>query len=341
MAVALKQVAGKAGVSLAVASMAIRGRGRMSDETRAKVKKVAVELGFRPNASARALALGRSEALGVIVRDLHYLSGPYVGLIVTGIAEVSDDNDLGLSFARSAETPSRDVPEYIRFAREGRFDGMIMIDHDARESYLRLLGQMNMPAVLVNRTISDRSLPVVRINYRKAVAQATSHLIDMGHRRIALIAPYFKFYEYREKLAGYKDALESHGLSLDRQLMPTSAEAFLELATLRQVVEKLESLPDRPTAYIALSDLITVPLYEVLKSRSLRVPEDVSLIGFDHFGSTTCSMFPIGIINVPAHDLGVHACQLLLNLLKGKGAAKDVVLDATFEPRSTCAPPGR
>lgn len=334
-------VARKVGVSIATVSKAMRGKPDVGEETRHRVLRAAKELGYRPNASARTLALGRSECLGVVVRDLHFISGPYIGLIVSGIAEISDDNSLGLSFARSAENADQKEPEYIRFARENRFDGAIVIDHDAHESYLRMLSEIKLPTVLVNRTISDGVLPVVRINYRKAIREVTSYLIDMGHRRIALISPYFKFYEYREKLAGYKDALEVHGLALDRQLLVAEDQAFLKVDVLRQVVGELESLPDRPTAYIGLSDIITIPLYEVLVSRGLRIPEDVSMVGFDHIGSTTSGMFPIGIVNVPAHDLGVHACQLLLNMLRGRTVAKELVLDAIFEPRATCAPPGR
>ncbi|MDY6913128.1 MAG: LacI family DNA-binding transcriptional regulator [Planctomycetota bacterium] len=333
-------MARKVGVSIATVSKAIGGKPDVSKETRKRVLKVAGELGFSPNASARALARGRTDVLGVTLRNMNYLSGPYIGSIVSGIAEISDQNGFGLLFAKTIANTGQKYSEYIQFAKEKRFDGVFIMDQRARESDIRLFSEMNVPAVLVDRKISGNALPTVCVNYRKAVCEAVSYLIGLGHHRIALISPYFKVYEYKEKLAGYKDALESHGLSLDKQLIPKSPE-ILATDTLRQVVEMVEDLPAPPTAYMCLSDALTLPLFDVLTSRGLRVPEDVSFIGFDVFGSVNNGVFSLSLINIPGHDLGVYACQLLLNLLKGKAAAKDVVLDATFEPRKTCASPGR
>lgn len=340
MAVALKEVASKAGVSLATASMAMRGNYRISDKTRVKVERVAGELGFCPNASAKALARGRTDVLGVILRNMNYLSGPYMGSIISGIAETSDKNGFGVLFARSIENTGQKYPEYIQFAKEKRFDGVLVMDQRAQESDIQLLSEMNVPAVLVDRRISDNTLPTVRVNYRKAVCEATSYLINQGHHRIALIAPHFKFYEYKDKLAGYKDALTLHGISLDKQLIPKASGTW-ETETLRQMVEIVEDLSNPPTAYVCLSDALTLPLFDVLTSRGLHVPEDVSLIGFDVFGSVNNGVFSLGIINIPGHDLGAYACQLLLNLLQGKAATREVMIDAIFEPRRSCAAPGR
>lgn len=324
---------------MATASMAIRGRGRVSSQTCLRVKKVAGELGFSPSASARALASGRSETLGVAVRDLYYLSGPYMGSIVAGIAEVADTHNMGLSFARSIPKADSD-PEYVRFAKEGRFDGMVLVDQAVQELELSILAEMTLPVVLVDRKGPGRMFPAVRVDYRAAVREAVSHLISLGHQRLAVITPDVELFELQEKVGGYKEAMEAHNIPFDRNLIKTYVANDMSIDGLKRCIEDLEGLPARPTAYMSFQDHRASTMCELLMMRGLRIPKDISVIGFDSAGPGFVNLV-VDAIKVPCHEMGSRACQLLLDLIRGRTATRETVLDATFEPANSCAPPGR
>ena len=339
MAVALKDVAQKAGVSLATASMAIRGHGRVSSQTCLRVKKVAGDLGFRPSASARALARGRADMLGVAIRDLAYMGGAYVGSVVAGITEVADTHNMGLSFTRSIPKAGSD-PEYVRFAKEGRFDGMVLVDQAVQASELSILAEMTLPVVLVDRRGPGRMFPAVRVDYRAAVREAASHLISLGHQRLAVMTPDASLFDLQEKMEGYKEALEAHNIPFDRNLIKTYAADNMNIDGLKRCIEDLEGLPACPTAYMSFQDCNISNMCELLMMRGLRIPKDISVIGFNSAGPGFFNLV-VDAIKVPCREMGNRACQLLLDMVHGRPAPRETILDATFEPQNSCGPPGR
>ena len=313
----------------------------MSDSTKLRIQKVAKELGYAPNFSARVLTMGRTNALGVAIRDLNYIAVPYIGSVVSGIAEISDECNFNLSFVRTVPSGNDDESEYIRFARERRFDGMIIIDQIAKESEIRLLCKMGMPVVTVDRKISRSNIPIVRINYRKATKDATSRLIQLGHRRIAALAPTLDLFDMKERMQGYTEALSEHGLAFDENLIRIDERSDAIVDWARSNLEQLEALPSPPTAYLSFQDTRTSLICDILRHLGLRIPQDISVIGFETTNMQCPSSYSISVVKTPGFELGVRACQLLLDVLKNRSATKDVVLEAEFDARDSCAVPGR
>ena len=338
MPTVLFDVAKKAGVSISTASLALRGMPKVSDKTRQKVWQAARDLSFAINASARTLASGRSDVLAVAVHELSYLGNPYIGGIIGGVAEVSDKNGFSLMFARSSHSGTEE-PEYLRITREGRVDGTIFIDQDMSIRKLQEYANVNVPSVLVDRDIPGNKFPVIRIDYRKAVAEATSYLISLGHRRIAVVTPNVKMFEYEQKFAGYKEALAECGLEYDCNLLKSGDEPTFGEQRLKAIVEDLTNMSEHPTAYLCLQDIRTMPLCEILRMHDFRIPEDISVVGFESGRVEDSGLFSIGVIKVPVREAGMRACQLLMDLFSGHTATKKVVLDAVFEPRNSCRPP--
>jgi len=338
MAVILRDVAKKAGVSLTTASMAIRDGKKVSSRTKAKVIKVARELGFRANASAQNLASGRVHTLGVVVQDLRYFGIPYISAIVGGIIEVCDKEGYKIGFARSCKSNAKEEVEYIRLAREGRFDGMIIIDQMAKESEIRQLTEMNIPVVLVDRKIAGMDTPTVRIDYRRVVKEATCHLIGLGHRRIATLpVPSFLF-EFKEKLAGYKEALKENMIPYDHDLVKNDLVPGNCAEQTKIMVDKMLALPEPPTAYFCFEVVHTAILCDVLRYLGVSIPE-ISVIGCELDASSHYGLYSIGAIKIPNHELGVRVCQVMLGMLNDWDSTTDVILNAKFDPKMSCAPP--
>ena len=344
--VTLSQVAKEAGVSIATASLAMRGRGRISSETRDRVLGVVDSLGYRTNASARALVSGRTGTIGVAVRNLQYLAGSYASSIVSGVAQMSDDNGFRIAFARS-RPEKHSVPEYVRLAGESCFDGIVVIDQAARASDLAKLSAMNMPVVLVDQ-FRGLGFPTVRVDYRGAARNAANYLIGLGHRRIGVIASPNNLFEFKEKLEGCCDAFKEHGIAYGRDLIRNGPDEDNLFEWAKRLVKQCESLDDPPTAYLSLVGFCTGALCDALWSHGLRIPRDVSVVGFScvvpndsdgrkiHLDSEFVSLS-----QAPGYELGIRAAQLLLDLSKGHRATSEVVLDAELVHGHSCAPPGR
>ena len=346
MAVVLREVARKAGVSLATASLAIRDGGRISGQTREKVKKAAKQLGFRPNASAKALVSGSANAVSVVVQEIYYLAGAYMASVLSGIAEISDNRGYGVMFARSGQESKQSEPEYVRLVGESRYDGLVVIDQLAKKSDLQILSEAGIPVVLIDRKIDGLGLPSVCTDYHDITKKMVNHLIGLGHRRIVAITYSKTLYEFKEKLAGYEEALVENGIGVDPSLIITYNNSHGDYAAwLRSCVGQLESKERPPTAYICLAATVSLTLCEICRSRGLQVPGDVSVVDYDASEVYTCSKLygidSVGVVKVPGYEMGVRACQLLLDLIQGRAATKEILLEATFEPRNGCAKPGR
>jgi len=186
MAVLQEHVAKKAGVSRATVSRVFSGRGAINKNTKKKVLDIAKELGFTPNSFASALRSGKSNNIGVVIKEFEYITGAYFGAIVSGIAQLNDESNKGLMFATSFGNGKKE-PEYIRIAKERRVDGLIVIDQSIREKELLKLSKTGVPIVLVDRKDSKGILPAVCVDYRSAVRQAVSYLIELGHKRVAVL----------------------------------------------------------------------------------------------------------------------------------------------------------
>ncbi|NIA31302.1 MAG: substrate-binding domain-containing protein [Actinobacteria bacterium] len=341
MVVSVREVAKRANVSTATVSLAMRNHRRISEPTRRKVQMVARELGYAPNASAKMLSTGRSDVVGVTIFDMLHLSAPYIGSIMSGIADMSDDEGLNLAFARTA-CKRYEEAEYIRFAREGRFAGEIIIDQTTSERELQILASIKMPTVLVDRKIPSLDFPVVRINYHEVVKKAISHLVGLGHKRIAVISGSEQLFDLSEKLVAYRQALKEHNIVFDPHLVKIckgNNKGEIDLVkSVRENVDAVLDLPEPPTAFFCFIDTAPMIMCDAIRFRGVRIPEDVSVLCFNTSDSPQ-SGFLIGGVKVPGYEMGKRACQLMLDLLQGHVATRDVVLEAKFDPGYSCVYP--
>jgi LacI family transcriptional regulator len=322
-------VAGRAGVSAATASRVLSGSAHaVSVGTRRRVLAAARGLGYLPNMLARSLLTRETSAVGVLVPDV---SNPYYAVILRGIEDAAGETGRAVILCNTDRRPDK-LRSYLRTLLERRVDGLIVAGGAIRRADLAHL-RGAPPVVVVGR--HDVPFPSVRVDNVRAAMAATRHLIDLGHRRIACLAGPPASSTAVDRLAGYRRALLSSGLAVRPDDVVT-AEFSLDGG--RRGAERLYARDDPPTAVVAGSDQMAIGVLRALHERGLRVPDDVSVVGFDDSPLAACTIPALTSVAIPMYEIGRGAMGLLLRLLQG-GRAASVAMPAELRVRETTAPP--
>jgi LacI family transcriptional regulator len=327
--VTILDVAGRAGVSPATASRVLTGSAHaVSPEARRRVAAAARDLGYLPNMLARSLLKRETSAVGVLVPDV---SNPYYAVILRGIEDAASQAGRAVIVCNTDRSPEKQA-SYLRTLLERRVDGLIVAGGTIRERDLAHAGNVP-PVVVVGR--HEVSCPSVRIDNVRAAMDATSHLIGLGHRRIACLAGPLASLTAADRLAGYRRALRRAGLS-SRPEDVVRDEFSLDGG--RRGAERLCGLRPRPTAIVASSDQMAIGALRLLRERGVRVPDDLSIVGFDDSPLASYTVPALTSVAIPMYEIGRRVMGLLLRL-RADGRAVSAVLPAELRVRETTAPP--
>ncbi|HXU85110.1 MAG TPA: LacI family DNA-binding transcriptional regulator [Verrucomicrobiae bacterium] len=278
MATTIADVARRAGVSTATVSRVLSGVGRARPETHARVEAAARDLGFRPSDVARSLKRRSTLTLGLIVTDIE---NPYFPQLVRAVEDAAIGEGYAILLCNADEDPEREA-SYLDLLVERRVDGLIVAASTIGSRQGEWLARAPLPAVLVNTASPGTELPTIVSDNRGGGATAARHLLELGHRRFGYLMPPPRNLDAPDRLAGVRDALEAAGLTVD------GAEAALAIGNGAPTVTggemamiALLARAPRPTAVIAYNDLMAIGAMRAIRDRGLRVPADVSLVGFD------------------------------------------------------------
>ena len=265
----LADVAARAGVSVALVSIVIRGVRGASPDSRQRIMRAADELGYRPDTRARLLRSRRSRLLGVVFGVQH----PFHGDLVSGLYTAADRVDYQLTL--SAVTPDRDDRRAVASLLQDRCEALILLGPQAPTGYLGEL-TARLPVVVVARAIRHRAVDVVRTADDEGLRQAVDHLVGLGHRRIAHVdggrAP-----GAAERRRGYRDAMHRHGLDAQAAVLPGGLTEEDGAAAARALLRT----DRRPTAVTVFNDRCAIGALDVLQRAGLSVPGDISVVGYD------------------------------------------------------------
>jgi len=309
-AVTLDQVARLAGVSPATVSRILNGTAVVSATRKAAVDAAIAKLGFVPNPVARGLAGGRTLSIGVVTQAL---DSPFYGSALRGIEEKLlplGYSPLFVSGQWDAEVESR----CMDMLRARRVDGIIVLNGRLTDKALKAYAK-SLPIVVTGRKLTAPGLVGLYFDNVEGARLATKHLIDLGHRQIAFITGDPKHPDAVDRLQGYRKALEAAGIRFDTALVAEGG--FFEASGL-QALGDLMASRKRFTAIFAANDQMAVGAALGLSRHSLRVPEDVSLIGYDDLSSSLYSNPPLSSVHQSAYELGQLASGVLMQLLAGQ-----------------------
>jgi DNA-binding LacI/PurR family transcriptional regulator len=323
----MEDVARRAGVSRALVSLVFLDSPKVSEQRRARVMRAAAELSYSPNLAARALASRRTRTIGVLLNNL---SNPFFTEITEGIEEAASELGYRLLLSSGGRRRRREVDALDAFL-DSRVDGAILVSPDVSAADLARLAEV-APVVVTGRML--RGPGIDRINTDDALGAhlAVDHLAGLGHRRIAHIDG-GDGANSRPRRAGYERAMREHGF--EPHVVPGE---FTELAGVQAVERMLRGGP-LPTAIFAANDLIAAGAMDRLEDEGLRIPADISLMGYDNTFLAALHHIALTTINQPRQDMGRLAMRTLVDRLEDP--SRDVVthvLEPSLVVRRTTGP---
>lgn len=307
--VTLERVAEAAGVSPSTVSRILNGTAVVADEKRQAVEQAIAQLGFVPNPVARGLAGGRTLSVGVVTQAI---DSPFYGVALRGIEDTLDQAGYSPLFV-SGHWNAVEEARCIDMLRARRVDGIILLDGRLADSALRAVAKA-LPMVVTGRALKAPNLYALQFDNFEGARLATDHLLQLGHQRIALIAGDPAHPDALERERGYRAALQAHGQAFDASLVVPGL--FHEEGGLAATARLLESR-QRFTAVFAANDQMAVGASLALHRHGLRVPQDISVVGFDDLLASRHSLPPLTTVHQPAYELGQLAAQSMLQLLQG------------------------
>ena len=330
----LGMVAAAAGVSASTVSRILNGTAVVSDAKKQAVDQAIAKLGFVPNPVARGLAGGRTMSIGVVTQSI---DSPFYGVALRGIEDELDRVGYNPLFV-SGHWNAREEARCIDMLRARRVDGIIILTGRLGDAAIRQCARA-LPVVVTGRTLKGANLHTLDFDNFEGGRLATEHLLAMGHRRIAFIAGNAEHPDANERRRGYEAALQAAGLGLEAGLVAPGL--FHEESGLL-AVERLLDTRQRFTAVFAANDQMALGACLGLWRRGLRVPQDVSVIGFDDIATSRYSLPPLSTVHHPTYELGQSAALAMLALLRGHTPAIElppprVVVRESTGPLATAA----
>lgn len=300
-------------------------------ETRRRIARAARDLDYRPSVLARSLRLQKTQTLGLLVPDI---TNPFFAPIMRGAEDVALARGYSLILCNTEDVPAREAA-YLRVLRERQVDGLLIASSRMSDATITGLRREGFPFVLVNRSARGAELTVT-VDNRAAAAEAVTHLVRLGHRRIGHIAGPRTTTTGLERAEGVRGALSELGLVADGELT-VEAKAFSEEEGYRCAAELLR-LPVPPTALFGANDLIAIGALRAARDRGLAIPRDVSVVGFNDIRQAELLEPPLTTVHVPQYDMGAAGARLLIARLEREPIAEPhVVLPATLTIRASSA----
>jgi len=317
MAVTLKDIAERVGVTPATVSMVLNNKPNIGKETREKVLKVAKELNYYPHAIARGLATKRTFAIGIVVPNLAY---HFVPQVLLGIEESVRTYDYNICVFDTLGNSEAETQIYRRMVREKRVDGTIIVRLDVADENLQEFVREDIPCVVVEKN-TDLSSCIFTDNM-KASREATSYLIDKGYRSVALVNAGQAWPVFEERAEGYHVALREAGIPQALAYACSTRETEVEGG--KEVARRILSAKPRPNAILcAAGDMVAAGLTRQLRSEGLSIPDDIAVVGFGDLPVASITEPPLTTVGQPFFEMGQQSVQILFRRLQGDRRALD------------------
>lgn len=324
MAVTLKDIADEVGVSVTTVSRGLAGYSDVAEETRARIQQVAAELGYFPNLTARRLQKRRTDTLGFIMPTFGpRFSDPFFSEFIAGIGTEAAEHEYDLLVSTHAPNSEGEITAYRRAVRGGWVDGLIVVRTRENDARINLLCESGFPFVAFGRTHCKVDYPYVDEDGAAGIRSLVQHLIELGHRRIAFIAPPPGLMFGRYRLQGYRETMAANGLDIDPDWI---VHGDMTQQGGAETVERLLRLEPRPTAIICSNDLMAIGAINRIEGVGLKVGRDMAIGGFDDIPLAAYVSPPLTTLHQPIYDIGRRACAMLIRILSGQPLEEPHVL---------------
>lgn len=312
MAVTIKDVAKQAGVSISTVSRVINNSKPVSNEIRQRVLAVIKETGYVPNPVARSLVTKKSQLIGVIVPDI---SNFFMGELLNGIEEIGKMYQYDILLCNSYGEMEEEL-RYINLLKSKQVAGIIFVSWKLDELHVKAIEEGNVPAVYMGKNVKDFDVNSVSINNFEAAYEMTKYLVAKGHEKIGFIRSSIDDdLVDSERFKGFKKGLEEKGLSIDMDFvkegdMTSESGYFL----MNQIIDSKKV----PTAIFATSDEVAVGVMSAAMDRGYKVPEDISVAGFNDIKLASIYRPALTTIKQPIYDMGAVSIRMVVKMAEGE-----------------------
>lgn len=339
MAVTIKDIARRAGVSHSTVSRALHNHPALSSETVAAIQRISQEMGYAPSAVARGLKTHRSRVIGAI---LSAIDDPYFSEVLQGIEEGLRASENSLFVAASQgdlEVEKTAVSTLV----EHRVDGVIICSSLFSREQGRRLEEFNVPIIVVNNQSAETYRYSIFHDDVYGSIQAARHLISLGHKRIGYLGNAAAGRTAKDRMDGFRQATAEAGLEMPDDLVYWAAGGRSENGV--DGAEHFLKLAEPPTAIACFNDLLAVGLVSRLVSAGYHIPQDISVVGFDNIAISAFLTPPLTTFDQPKYHIGAEAARMMLRLLDSPASSSTepqmVVLRGSLLVRQSTAPPAR
>ncbi|MGL5244607.1 MAG: LacI family DNA-binding transcriptional regulator [Sarcina sp.] len=312
MAASIKDVAKEAGVSIATVSRVLNDIDVVNEETKKKVLEAIKKLGYRPNIVARSLKTQRTRTVGILVPDI---STQFYPEIVRGAEDVANIYNYNVMLCNSDFDLEKEK-EYLRVLKEKMVDGVLYMSSSLNDNILELINELDLKTVLVETKDKNGELPSVTIDNISATYDSTNYLLDKELNKLAFIGvKQDGNTAWAQRFEGYKKALEERAIEIDEELMYFGN---LKIKTGYEGIIEILERGTMPEGVICASDEIAIGVINALRDKGVKVPEEVSVIGFNDIYSAQVVYPRLTTVAQPMYDMGSIAMRMLIKLINQK-----------------------
>ena len=303
----IKDVADKAGVSIATVSRVINGSPVVSEKSKQKVLDIIEELRFKPSQTARNLVMQKSNSIGVIVPEI---INQFSGGILNGIEKMCSSLGFDVMIYSTKGNHEKEM-RYLELFQERNVAGIIFMAWKLMSETIQVINDLSIPVVMVGRYASGLNVPTVSIDNFQAAYEMTNYLIEKGHRRIAFFRNSVDLDSCGVKqYSGFERALAEAGIFIDRELVKYGE--FSEERSYN-IMKEIIDAGNCPTAVFATSDVMAISIMNALKDNGLDVPGDVSVVGFNDVQLSSIYRPKLTVIHQPLLSMGAEAVKMIVN----------------------------
>lgn len=327
----IRDVATEARVSIATVSKVLNNPDYGSPETRRKVVSAAKKLGYHPNNIARSMVTGRTNLIALVIPDVR---NQFFTSVARGVEDVASKYDYRVMLCNTDEDPAKQQ-KYIEVCRSKIVDGFIIAVASERDRYLEKVEREALPFVFIDRVCEGISADAVVVDNRDGAFKAVSHLLGLGHRRVAIITGKPDTLTGRERLQGYLEALKEFGLTPDDELI---RDGGFTIEGGYEATRAVLAHKDPPTALFISNNAMTIGCLKALSEARVRIPDQMSVVCFDDSEWAEFFTPPLTVVRQPTYTMGMLAGEILFQRILGAASSerKEVVLKPELVIRESC-----
>lgn len=329
MTVTIDDIAREAGVSTATVSYVINNNEKVGPETRKKVLQIIEKRDYHPNSSARNLARKKTEVLGLIVPEV---TGVFYADIVQGVEDAAFQNNFTLYLGTTNAKKEREKMMIDHFSGN-RVDGLILTTYFINKNYIKELKNRDLDFVFIGNPVKDDSVSTVVVDNFSSGYRAAEHLINLGHKKIAFIKGDPNSWDAEERFAGFKAVMNNYDLEINNDYIKTGNYQQEEGY---KAAQELFNLEVKPTAVFASNDQMAMGVYKAAQENNIKIPEQLSVVGFDDIAAASHLNPPLTTVNQPTYRMGQKAVEILIKKIKGqKVSEENIVFETEFIKRNS------